>query len=77
MIKRILKINIPVVSVTSVLSDFRKNYGNGGLVVAVIWIQVLKNTIQVLFKECDIIQRNKSSNFFILKVSCKKLASNR
>lgn len=63
MIKGILKINMPVVSVTSVLPKFRKNYGNGGLVVAVTRIQIFNDIIHVLFKECDIIQRNKFSNF--------------
>jgi hypothetical protein len=45
MIKRILKINIPVVNVTSVLPKFRKNYGNGGLTVTVTRIQVFDDTI--------------------------------
>jgi len=58
MIKRVLRVNIPVVAVTVGLPKSRKRYGNGGLIVAAIKTGVFfSNTSKVMFRECKVIQR--------------------
>jgi hypothetical protein len=57
MIKRVLRVNIPVVAVTVGLPKSRKRYGNGGLIVAGIKTQVFNNTSKVMFRECEVTQR--------------------
>jgi len=39
------------------LPKSRKRYGNGGLIVAGIKIQVFSNTSKVMFRECEVTQR--------------------
>jgi len=57
MTKRVLRVNIRVVTVTVGLPKSRKRYGNGGLIVASIKTQVFSNTSKVMFRECEVTQR--------------------
>jgi len=57
MTKGVLRVNIPVVTVTVGLPKFRKRYGNGGFIVAGIKTQVFSNTSRVMFRECEVTQR--------------------
>lgn len=57
MTKGVLRVNIPVVTVTVGLPKSRKRYGNGGFIVAGIKTQVFSNTSRVMFRECEVTQR--------------------
>jgi group II intron reverse transcriptase/maturase len=59
MIKRVLTVNIRVVTVTVGLPKFRKRYGNGGSIVAGIKTSVFSNTAKVIFSECKVIQQHR------------------
>lgn len=58
MTKRILKVTIPVVTLTVTvgLPKFRKRYGNGGLIVTATKTWVFSNTSKVMLRECEVIQ---------------------
>lgn len=57
MTKRVLKVNIPVVTATVGLPKSRKGYGNGGLIVAATKTRFFSNTSKVTLRECKVIQR--------------------
>jgi group II intron reverse transcriptase/maturase len=75
MTKRVLRVNIPVVTVTLGLPKYRKIYGNGGLIVAATKAQVFSNASKVMFRECKVIQRRELTTFN-LEMGRKKLVQN-